>query len=270
MDFDTFRRNVCATFRLDLSSYKETQLKRRIGNLMLQRNLTDYADYYQLLRRDEGAFQELMDYFTINVTEFFRDPVKFKLLEEKIVPELLNRRQVLRVWSAACSSGAEPYSAAMILEDLTPGKLHHIEATDIDRTVLELAERGVYSADLLRNVSPARRARYFQEENGQYRLHEQLRKRVAFRYHDLLKDPYKKGFDLIICRNVQIYFTKEAQDRVNKMLSSVLNPGGYLFVGSSETIFNYRELNLEKNSHTFYRKVESGSGRGGCSIGAIR
>ncbi|MEW6172051.1 MAG: protein-glutamate O-methyltransferase CheR [Bacillota bacterium] len=270
MDFDAFRRNVCSTFKLDLSSYKETQLRRRIGNLMLKHNLVDYADYYQLLRQNRDAFEELMDYFTINVTEFFRDPAKFKLLEDRIIPELLSKRQVLRIWSAACSNGAEPYSVAMILEDLTPGRLHHIEATDIDRTVLELAEKGVYSADLLRNVSPARRAKYFQEENGQYRLNEQLRKRVGFRCHDLLKDPYKKGFDLIICRNVQIYFTKEAQDRVNRMFSSVLNPGSYLFVGSSESIFNYRELNLEKNSHTFYRKVESGTGRGGCSIGAIR
>ena len=270
MDFEAFKQKINDTFGLELASYKETQLKRRIGSLMLKRNITDYLFYYRLLLKDQNALREFKDYLTINVTEFFRDPAMFKILEEKVLPELLKKRVILKIWSAACSNGAEPYSVAIILEDLTPGRRHHIEATDIDERVLEAASRGVYATDLLRNVSPVRRAKYFYEENGVCRLNEQLRKRVSFRVHDLLKDPYKKGFDLIICRNVQIYFTKEAQDRVNKLFSDILNPGGYLFIGSSETIFNYRELNLEKSYPSFYRKSEGDYNKGGSLLGAIR
>jgi chemotaxis protein methyltransferase CheR len=177
---------------------------------------------------------------------------------------------VLKIWSAACSNGAEPYSVAMILEDLTPGRRHHIEATDIDEKILQFAVKGVYTADLLRNVSQARRARHFHEVNGCYTFREQLKKRVAFKLHDLLKDPYGKGYDLIICRNVQIYFTRDAQDRINRLFNQALSPGGYLFVGSSETILNYRELCFERSYPCFYRKTEGGLSKGGSTVGAVR
>lgn len=255
MDFESFKHRVHTTFNIDLAGYKETQLKRRTGNLMLRRGVTDYLTYYQLLKRDPGAFQEFMDYLTINVTEFFRDPRMFELLEKEVLPELLSRRSFLRIWSAACSNGAEPYSVAMILEDLAPGCHYRIEATDIDKKILEVARRGVYSADLLKNISGVRKEKYFRAEHGSFVLDERLKKRVSFRSHDLLKDPYITGLDLIICRNVQIYFTKDAQDRVMKQFSESLNPGGYLFIGSSETIFNWRELKLEKRHLSFFRKV---------------
>ncbi|MEW6572635.1 MAG: protein-glutamate O-methyltransferase CheR [Bacillota bacterium] len=255
MDFDAFKYRVHSTFNIDLAGYKEAQLKRRTGNLMSRHGITDYMAYYQLLKRDPDAFQEFMDYLTINVTEFFRDPGMFELLEKEVLPELLARRSFLRIWSAACSNGAEPYSVAMILEDIAPRSHYRIEATDIDRKILEIARRGSYSADLLKNVSPARKEKYFRAENGSFMVNEKLKRRVNFRHHDLLKDPYIIGLDLVVCRNVQIYFTKDAQERVMKQFSDSLNPGGYLFIGSSETIFNWRELKLEKRHFSFYRKV---------------
>jgi chemotaxis protein methyltransferase CheR len=270
IDFATFKQKVYSTFNIDLRSYKETQLKRRIENLMARNEIPGYLSYYQLLKRDPRLFQEFVDYLTINVTEFFRDPAMFKILEEKVLPELLRERSLLKIWSAACSNGAEPYSVAMILEDLTPGRRHRIEATDIDQRILGVARRAVYTPDLLRNVSPVRRAKYFREVNGLYVLNGELKKRVVFSCHDLLKDPYGNGYDLIMCRNVQIYFTKDAQHRINKQFSEALRPGGVLFVGSSETILNYRELGLEKGAPSFYRKVGDSSGKGGCLIGTIR
>ena len=269
MDFTVFRQKVYTGFNIDLTSYKETQLKRRIESLMARHGITDYLAYYQLLKQNPKLFQEFVDYLTINVTEFFRDPGMFKVLEEKVLPELLQKHSLLRIWSAACSNGAEPYSVAMILEDLTPGRRHRIEATDIDQKILAVAAEGVYTEDLLQNVSPERRAKYFHKKDGVYVLDERLKRRVIFKHHDLLKDPYGKGYDLIICRNVQIYFTKEAQDRINKQFSEALSPGGVLFIGSSETILNFRELNLEKSFASFYRKVGNSGSEGGCLVGTI-
>jgi chemotaxis protein methyltransferase CheR len=270
MDFGAFKKKIDETFNLDLRSYKETQLHRRINSLMSRHKTADYLTYYRLLVQDPDVFKEFKDYLTINVTEFFRDPAMFRVLEEKVFPELLRNRMVLKIWSAACSNGAEPYSAAMILEELTPGRRHRIEATDIDEKVLQSAANGVYAADLLRNVSQARRAMHFREGNGCFVFSEQLKKRVAFKLHDLLKDPYGKGYDLIICRNVQIYFTRDAQDRINRLFNEALSPGGYLFVGSSETIFNYRELCFDKSYPCFYRKTGGGLSEGGSTIGAVR
>ncbi|RPF42940.1 chemotaxis protein methyltransferase CheR [Thermodesulfitimonas autotrophica] len=255
MNFDTFRQKMHTAFGIDLTSYKETQLKRRTGNLMARRGIGDYAAYFNLLKNDREALQEFLDYLTINVTEFFRDPAMFRILEEKVIPELWTKRSLLKIWSAACSNGAEPYSVVMILEDLRPGGLYRIEATDIDRKILAAAIKGAYPAELLKNVSPARLAKYFRKEGDQFVFREEFKRRVAFKYHDLLKDPYGKGYDLIICRNVQIYFTKEAQNRLIKQFSEALSPGGYLFIGASETIFNYRDFGLEKSHPSFYRKV---------------
>lgn len=258
MDFAAFKNRVVTTFRLSLDGYKEHQLRRRIGNLMARRKIEDYARYFELLRTDRAAYQEFLDYLTINVTEFFRDPAMFRRLEEEFLPELLKSGFVLRIWSAGCANGAEPYSVAIILDELTPGRRHRIEGTDVDRRVLEVAREGRYPAELLRNLSPTRRTRYFCSEGQDFVLDASIRRRVEFRYHDLLRDPYGTGYDLIMCRNVTIYFTREAQARVNEQLARALRPGGILFIGGAETIFNYRELGYEKLAPCFYRKVRGG------------
>ncbi|MEW5762020.1 MAG: protein-glutamate O-methyltransferase CheR [Bacillota bacterium] len=255
MTFETFKEKVRAGLGFDLNSYKEKQIRRRIGALMSRRQVADYAAYYRLLVADPAAQREFLDYLTINVTEFFRDPHLFQFLEQRVLPELLARRPFLRVWSAACANGAEPYSVAILLEELTPGRRHRIEATDIDPGILEVARAGRYAADLLRHVSPARRARFFRQENGTWAVADEIRRRVAFRVHDLLTQAYGSGYDLIVCRNVAIYFTREAQERINAGFWRALVPGGVLFVGASESIFNYREIGFEKVGTCFYRKV---------------
>lgn len=255
MTFELFKQKVKARFGFDLNSYKEKQMRRRLEALMARRQVTDYAAYYALLVADPAALREFVDYLTINVTEFFRDPHLFLFLEQEVLPALLAGKSLLRVWSAACSNGAEPYSLAIILEELTPGRRHRIEGTDLDPGILEVARAGRYPADLLRHVSPARRARFFRQENGMWVVREDIRQRVSFRVHDLLTQPYGTGYDLIVCRNVQIYFTREAQERLNRGFVRSLVPGGVLFVGASESIFNYREIGLEKIGTCFYRKA---------------
>ncbi|SHJ01539.1 CheR family methyltransferase [Desulfofundulus thermosubterraneus] len=260
MDFTRFKEMMRQHFRLDLNSYKETQLKRRLDAYLVRQQLAGYGALFQKLKDDPWAYQSFLDYLTINVSEFFRDPERFRELESIILPALLKEKRTLKIWSAGCAAGAEPYSVAIILEELTPGHLHHLEATDIDQNILVKAKEGRYPPEVVRNVSPQRLARFFDREDGLYVINEKFRRRVAFRRHDLLNDPFGQGYDLILCRNVTIYFTREAQDRLNEKLARALAPGGVLFIGGSEMIFNYQELGLEKLRTCFYRKREAKGG----------
>lgn len=254
MDFDTFRQRVLQTFRLDLTSYKETQLRRRLDNLLVRRKLDDYQQLFDQISRDRQAYEEFLDYLTINVSEFFRDPQRWQELEQNILPDLLRRFGQLKIWSAACSIGAEPYSLAILLEELSPGKKHVIQATDLDKSILQQAQRGIYNADAVRHVPPGRLTRYFQQQGNNYIIKEQIKNKVQYFRHDLLADKYDTGYHLILCRNVTIYFTRQAQDKINRQFSQSLVPGGVLFIGGSEMIFNYQELGLEKMTPCFYRK----------------
>lgn len=257
MDFNIFKETVRTSFRIDLNSYKENQLKRRMDSLMGKKKVEagDYEGFLKLLISDRRAYIDFLDTITINVSEFFRDRLMFKFLEEKVFPLLLEKKNELKIWSAACSSGAEPYSFAMILDEITPASRHQIEGTDIDSNILNAAAQGCYNPDQVRNVGSVRLSKYFRLEANVYLLSEHIKKKVSFRQHDLLLDRYGHGYDLIACRNVAIYFTREAQEKVNQQFVRALNSGGVLFIGASEMILNYNDLGLEKLSSCFYRKI---------------
>lgn len=256
MDFSLFKEKVRGSFKLDLNAYKENQLKRRMDSLMVKQkvNAGDYEGFFKLLAADRKAYTEFLDTLTINVSEFFRDKSMFDFLEEKVLPVLLAERNMLKIWSAACSSGAEPYSMAMILKELSPNRSHRIEGTDIDQNILQAAAGARYNPDQVRNVSGPRLTKYFKREGNFYYLDEGIKKLVSFRRHDLLLDPFSQGYDLIACRNVTIYFTREAQEKLTGKFYRALNPGGVIFIGASEMIFNYQDMGFEKISSCFYRK----------------
>lgn len=254
MDFAQFKNQIFSTFRLDLNSYKETQLKRRIDSLMARQSFSDYRVFFNNLHSNRDNWLSFLDYLTINVSEFFRDLKMFQNLETQVLPELFKRKNSLKIWSAACSNGAEPYSLAILMEELNRGLRYTLEATDLDKNILAQAAKGSYPADTVRNVSRERLQKHFVQEGDRFNISETIKSRVTFRQHDLLMEAYGQGYDLIACRNVTIYFTREAQDKVNLKFSQSLNPGGYLFIGGSETIFNFAELGLEKLFPCFYRK----------------
>jgi chemotaxis protein methyltransferase CheR len=252
-----FQRKVLRLTGIDLSAYKSQQMRRRLGTLLSRNRVTNVLEYSKLL--DQPAkLQEFLDFFTINVSEFFRIPEKFQYLEKQVLPELLRRggREV-RVWSAGCSNGAEPYSMAMILDEIAPLGRWSVLATDVDRTTLARAQRGdKYTPADLRNVGDRRLAKYFEPETaGSYRVKDSLKKRVHFKVHDLLRDPFESGFQLILCRHVVIYFTEEAKDTLYKKFSDSLEEGGVLFVGGTEIIPRARDVGFEPMSVSFYRKV---------------
>lgn len=254
MEFLEFKKRIYRQFGLNLEGYKEKQLKRRIVSLMQSQGLDDFNTYFGMLAKDEEQLLKFLDKVTINVSEFFRNPEIFKVLETKMFPEMLKEKPRLKIWSAACSNGSEPYSIAIILEELTPGVRHQIEATDIDRKILETAKKGYFEERFLKNVSQARLSKFFTPEEKGFSLKDEIKNRVQFRHHDLLLDNYGRNYDLIVCRNVTIYFTNEAQDLLYRKFWEALNPGGYLFIGATENMLRYRELNYEKSTPWFYRK----------------
>jgi len=256
--FQKFSQSFHKIFGIDLSGYKLNQMQRRINHFMERYKCTGYDQFLCLLKSDNEVKNKFVNYLTINVTEFFRNPDMFLYLEKEILPELVQRAGQLKIWSAACSNGAEPYSLAMIMEDKFPQKKYHIDATDIDEEMLKRCELGEYVGDVLKNISASRLHTYFQPVESGYKINRVLASHVTFRKHNLLCDPYPQGYDLILCRNVTIYFTPQAQESCYQGFSQSLKPKGVLFIGASENIFNYRKYGLERICPGFFKKVETG------------
>ncbi|MBE3575675.1 MAG: protein-glutamate O-methyltransferase CheR [Firmicutes bacterium] len=259
-DFETFAQHVYAKSGIDLRAYKRQQMQRRINSLMQSLGIEDYRIYFELLDKDRGRYEEFLRRLTINVTEFFRNPERYDDLREKILPELARnaarRGEPLKIWSAGCADGAEPYSVAMILAEMGLLRQARILATDVDVQVLERARAGVFVEFEMKNISSQRMQRFFVSGGqGRFQVVEDLRRAVEFRRHDLLQDPYESGFDLILCRNVVIYFTEDAKHSLYRRLVGALAEQGILFVGGTEPILRYREYGLDLVGQGFYRRA---------------
>jgi chemotaxis protein methyltransferase CheR len=194
---------------------------------------------------------ELRRSLTVPVSEFFRTPEQFERLRRDILPRLLQERPELRIWSAGCSYGAEPYSVALLLEELTPGARHYILATDVDEQALARARAAdSFSERDLRHVPSQMRAKYV----AQGQLLPEIRTRVTFRAHDLRSEPSEGEFDLIVCRNVMIYLAEAAKRQLYGALYHALRTGGYLFVGDAEVLNQLPEAGFVREKVGFYRK----------------
>ena len=254
-DWEDFKTKFNTKSQIDLNQYKPAQMQRRITNLMARHNVSKYMDFFQLIEKDEALYRYFIDYLTINVTEFFRTPEKFVELEQKVVPDLMKQSPRLKIWSAGCSTGAEPYSTSIMMSDLTPKTKHQILASDIDLKMLAKAKEGVYQVNELKNVSPARLAKYFRQVDAdRYAVLPEVKEGITFQHHNLLLDKYDSGFDLISCRNVVIYFTEEAKDKLYRRFLEALRPGGVLFVGGTEAILNFRDIGFQHYLPFFYQK----------------
>lgn len=255
MDLAYFEQWVMKEYNINLSAYKSNQLHRRILSLMSRVGVNSVDEYIALLKRDSSQKQRFLDFITINVTEFFRNPEIFEELTVKIKNELLINNKSLKIWSAACSIGAEPYSIGIILENVNPGGRHKIIATDIDSTILDRARLGEYSYSEIKNVKKDQLDRYFKVSGDKYVIDNKIKSIVTFKKHDLILDNYEREFDLIVCRNVVIYFNQDVKDEIYRKFSSSLKKGGLLFVGATESIYNYKEYGFEKASTFIYRKL---------------
>ncbi|MDU1323182.1 MAG: protein-glutamate O-methyltransferase CheR [Clostridium botulinum] len=256
MDLEYFEEWVLKDFGINLKAYKQNQLQRRILSLMSRVGVNSIEEYINLLKKDKDQRIKFLDFITINVSEFFRNPEIFDELEKKIKVELLNNTSgSLKIWSAACSIGAEPYSLSIIMDEISPNKKHKIIATDLDMTILQRAKEGIYAQAEIKNVKKERLEKYFTKEGEKYKIKSSIKNVVTFKKHDLILDNYEKDFDLIVCRNVVIYFNQDIKDNIYKKFSESLKKGGLLFVGATESIYNYKDYGFEKVSTFIYRKI---------------
>ncbi len=254
-DWAEFKKKLKAKTEIDLDLYKEPQMKRRIGNLVTRNEFKSFCEYFDHVCKDKDDFAAFIEYLTINVSEFFRTPDKFGQLETDVIPDLLKRSPTLSIWSAGCSIGAEPYSLAMIMKELTPGKKHRILASDLDIEIIAKAKRGIYVDNEIKSMSKERIAKYFDKtSDGKFAVKDEIKSCIEFKRHNLLKDPFEKNFDLILCRNVVIYFTEEAKDQLYAHFFEALKPGGILFVGATEAILNFRKLGYTSYKPFFYQR----------------
>ena len=254
MDVTEFHNWIYKEFNLNLNAYKPEQLNRRISSLMSRRGINSLEEYKKVLLKSEEEKEKFLDFITINVTEFFRNPDLFFELQKKI-KEYALKNSNLKIWSAACSIGCEPYSIGMLINEISPSIKVKILATDIDTNILKRATNGEYIDVEMKNISETFKNKYFNYLNDKYVIDRKIRSMVTFKRHDLILDRYESDFDLIVCRNVIIYFKNETKKEIFKKFSESLKKDGLLFIGATESIYNYKEYSLEKVSTFIYRKV---------------
>ncbi|MCK0472121.1 protein-glutamate O-methyltransferase CheR [Halalkalibacter sp. APA_J-10(15)] len=254
-DYETFIANIKKKTAIDLALYKEAQMKRRLTSLYEKRGFSSFQTYYQAMTKNEELFNEFLERMTINVSEFFRNVSRWNVLEKKILPRLYNENKNLKVWSAACSTGEEPYTLSMILAQFMPISKVNVFATDLDTEIITRAKMGFYPERSIKEVPKSYLERYFTREPMGYKVNDDIKKTVTFQKQNLLADRFQQQFDLIVCRNVMIYFTEEAKNELYHKFSQALRPGGVLFVGSTEQIFNPSTYQLETEDTFFYKKV---------------
>ena len=255
MEFNEFHEWVHRELGLNLKAYKQEQLNRRILSLMSRSKIESLDEYVKVLKTNSEERQKFLDFITINVTEFFRNPELFNEFEVLVKRHLIKGTNRLKIWSAACSIGCEPYSLAIMLKRISPDIRHKILATDIDQTILTRARRGEYTATEIKNIKSEELNKYFSKVNDKYFMDNSIKQMVEFRKHDLILDKYESDFDIILCRNVVIYFKNETKSNIYAKFSESLKKGGLLFVGATESIYNYKQYGFEKISTFVYKKL---------------
>ncbi|WP_322905579.1 protein-glutamate O-methyltransferase CheR [Paenibacillus campi] len=253
-DYTGFIKRVKDSTGIDLAQYKEAQMKRRLTTLRTKNGYSTFASFFEAMQKDKALFYEFLDRMTINVSEFWRNPNRWEVLRDTILPQLQRNNKNLKIWSAACSTGEEPYTIATILADKNLLSSTTLHATDIDDGALEKAKKGVYLERSLKDVPPDVAKRHFSADGMMYSVNDTLKKAVQFRKGNLLTDKFETGYDLIVCRNVMIYFTEEAKHMLYHKFAASLRPGGVLFVGSTEQIFSPAQYGFDSSETFFYYK----------------
>lgn len=246
-DFEYFKNLVLELTGIHLSEKKRDLLKTRLGPYLRTHNFKGYSDYRKYLsglQKDHLEWQSFINLITTNKTDFFREPAHFEYLADVLIPHWIKaEKKEVHIWSAACSSGEEPYTLAMFLEKFLPaGMTYKILASDIDTTILSKAQNGVYPAAKLSEIPEA----FLKESvdygagdiSGWFRIKKHLKKNITFKIHNLIEEelPQEQLFDLVLCRNVMIYFPKEIVGSVATKLYQATSNDGYLFIGHSESL----------------------------------
>lgn len=270
-------KNILVTLNehrgFDFSGYRQSMLFRRIQKRINSIGCEDLKDYFNYLSNHPDEFDNLIDVLTINVSSFFRDTLSFEFISKIIIPELFSRKtrendSSLRIWSAGCSFGEEAYSIAILIEEfLEKEKLKikpNIFATDIDKKALIRAQEGIYNLSCIEHLKYRILRKYFTNEDDQFRISSEIKNMVQFSFYDLLDknsfvppDSIYGNFNIVLCRNVLIYFDVETQNIIFNKLYRSLKPNGILILGEAETpVEEYKhKFKRENNFSKIYRKI---------------
>ncbi|WP_298283859.1 protein-glutamate O-methyltransferase CheR [Acidocella sp.] len=253
---------------VSLTGAKANLVYSRLAKRLRKLGLESFGQYCQLIQSHEGEAErmEMLAALTTNVTRFFREPHHFEHLRDKMLPGMARYAQSggrVRLWSAACSSGQEPYSMALTLLEAMPDAARldvRILATDIDPNMLREGEDGIYEDGLLEGVPPAmRRAHFTRQPDGRWRVSEEVRRLVRFRRLNLIGHwPMKAKFQAVFCRNVVIYFDGQTQETIWSRFVPLLDDGGALYIGHSERVTGPAEPQFQNDGITIYRKLGAG------------
>ncbi|GDY12944.1 chemotaxis protein CheR [Planctomycetota bacterium] len=260
------RRELITLLRVhtghDFSHYKRNTILRRVERRLAVHQITALADYVRFVEQTPNELQTLFRDVLIGVTSFFRDPESFTVLDQQVIPKLLEHRPAaLRIWSAGCSTGEEAYSLAILIEEHLQALRWPCQvtvfATDLDPQAIADARTGLYPASIAADVTPQRLARWFTAESAGYRINRTIRDRLVFSEHDLIKDPPFTRLDLLCCRNLLIYLDGEMQRKLLPLFHNAVKPGGWLFLGPSESISDFTHLfQVEDRAARLYRNAE--------------
>jgi two-component system, chemotaxis family, CheB/CheR fusion protein len=259
-DLERVVEKVSTERSFDVRGYKRTTLYRRIRKRMLDARCPSVTDYLSRLDTDPHEYVQLVNTILINVTEFFRDPAAWEFVQHTCLVPLLQQTDTdepVRAWSVGCATGEEAYSLAISLAELNGDEKNiKIYATDMDEGALAVARAGIYEAADLRNVSPARRERFFEELPGsRYRLRREIRSMVIFGHHNVLEHAPISRLDILVCRNLLIYFDGETQQQLVKRFHYAVRGAGYLFLGKAETISRSPLFRPVEVGHRVFQKA---------------
>ena len=256
----------------DFSQYKQSTIIRRVERRLAVHQIERLDEYVRYLQQTPADVEALFRDLLIGVTSFFRDPLAFEALQEQAIPRLFAGKPTgasIRVWVPGCSTGEEAYSLAILLQErmkeLKQNFKLHVFATDIDRRAIEWARAGIYPVSIAGDISPERLARFFSQEpdGSAYRIQKGIRDSVIFSEQDAIKDPPFSKLDLVSCRNLLIYMGGELQKKLIPLFHYALNPGGMLFLGTSETVGEFVDLfaTLDRKSKLYQRREEAAGAR---------
>lgn len=251
--FQTYLHKIFVLIRAetghDFSNYKQNTIRRRIERRLAVHQIDNIADYVKYIKQTPFEVKTLFKDLLITVTNFFRDPKAFEVIEKKVIPDIIkniNNESQIRCWVPGCATGEEAYSIAILLVEALEKSNEHINfqifATDIDDDAIELARIGVYPDSIAADVSPERLKRFFIKEDNVYRIKKQIREMVIFATQNLIKDPPFSKLHLVCCRNLLIYMDQVLQKKILPLFHYTLNQNGALFLGSSESIGEYSDL----------------------------
>ncbi len=245
-DFERFRTLIYDASGITFSTTNRSILESRLKERLREKNLAKISDYHELLTRDKEELTSLLDSVTTNLTRFFRNQPHFDALVNHVLPEVIRIKQTsgstrLKIWSAGCSTGEEPYTLAMILKDKLPAPFTaEIVASDISLKSLMVGKSGFYPDSRIAGIPDKYLSRFFERKNNGYQVREELMNMIRFDYHNLKNDSGLRQVDILFCRNVLIYFDEPAQKAVIDQFWEAMSPRSFLFIGHSESLFGMK------------------------------